>query len=400
MRRTTNRRSSFVHTRKWKATSIGAALLVAGALLAGCTLTGSHVVPATNSSASALPPAALRDRIGIAPGSQLIWENDDALRARALQAIADTGAHWITMDLDWNGVNGASPTTWRWSQIDRFVRESRALGLEIIAVAAYSPPWAVPASCPVGETHCFPASPEPYATFVRAAAERYGTLSAIPDLRNGITSWQIWNEPNHVPFVNPVVDVAAYTTLLKRAYVEIKAADPAATVVAGGTAPAPNDPSGRDMSPVSFLQGIYARGGQGFFDAFAHHPYSFPCSPLVDAEWNAFQQTQTLHDVMAQNGDGAKKVWGTESGAPTATNVGPCAAGPNVSVTEATQAQYVADYFKGWTEKFGAITGPLIWYQIRDNGTNPGYYDDHLGLLRRDFSEKPSYQRFKSLLAG
>lgn len=103
---------------------------------------------------------------------------------------------------------------------------------------------------------------------------------------------------------------------------------------------------------------------------------------------------------MVNNGDGAKKIWATESGAPTANNVGTCTAGPNVSVSEATQAQYVKDYFKGWTEDFGSFTGPLIWFQIRDNGTDPGYYDDHFGLVRRDFSEKPAYQMFKQLLAG
>ena len=57
-------------------------------------------------------------------------------------------------------------------------------------------------------------------------------------------------------------------------------------------------------------------------------------------------------------------------------------------MTEATQAQFVADYFKGWYKDFGSFTGPLIWFQIRDNGTDPSYYDDHFGLLRRDFSPR------------
>jgi len=177
-------------------------------------------------------------------------------------------------------------------------------------------------------------------------------------------------------------------------------AAPTATVLAGGTAPAPDDPSGRDMKPVTFLRNIYANGGAGYFDAWGHHPYSFPCSPLQTAEWNAFTQTQYLHNIMAQNGDGAKKIWGTESGAPTGSNVGPCTSGPNVSVTEATQAQYVADYFKGWTQDFGSFTGPLIWFQIRDTGTNRGDWEQNLGLLRRDFSPKPSYAKFQQLLNG
>jgi polysaccharide biosynthesis protein PslG len=379
---------------------LGTVLVVSATVLAGCAVANQAPIPDNGPSAQALAPAALRDHIGIAAGNATLFEQNDAVRREALQAIADTGARWVTMDLDWNAVNGASPGDLRWDPTDLFVREARALGLSVIAIAAYSPAWARPKNCPINETHCLPASPETYATFVRLAAQRYGSQSAIPDLRNSILVWQIWNEPNHYPFVQPVVDVAYYTTMLKRAYVEIKKGDPASTVIAAGTAPAPDDPAGRNMKPTTFLRGIYANGGQGFFDAFGHHPYSFPCSPLVNAEWNAFTQTQYLHNVMVQNGDGGKKIWGTESGAPTGSNVGPCTSGPNVSVTEATQAQFVDDYIKGWTEDFGKFTGPLIWFQIRDNGTNRAFWDDNLGLLRRDFSPKPAYQRMKQRLAG
>jgi hypothetical protein len=201
--------------------------------------------------------------------------------------------------------------------------------------------------------------------------------------------------------VQPTVDVAHYTAILQRAYVEFKAADPVATVIAGGTSPAPDAADGTDMAPVTFLKGIYANGGRGFFDAVGHHPYSFPCNPLTDASWNAFTQTRSLHDVMVANADGGKKIWATEAGAPTANNVNHgCDAGPNVSLTEAQQAQWVTDYLKGWTQKFGSFTGPFIWFQIRDNGTNPSYPDDHFGLLRRDFSPKPAYQRLAQLLGG
>jgi hypothetical protein len=373
------------------------ALVLAAALLAGCAV--NPTIP-KGDPVSPLAPAALRDRIGVSASNSTMWEPNAAIRQRTLQAIADTGARWVAVDLDWNSINGAGPAVFRWGPMDQFVREARAVGLTIVAVGAYSPAWAVPPDCPAGETHCLPASPEPYAHFMKLAAQRYGSLSTIPDLRNGITAWQIWNEPNHYPFVQPTVDVVRYTSMLKRAYVEIHAGDPTATVIAGGTAPAPDDPSGRDMKPVTFLRGIYANGGKGYFDAFAHHPYSFPCSPLQHAEWNAFTQTQYLHNIMAQNGDGAKKIWGTESGAPTGSNVGGCDGGSDVSVSEATQAQYVADYFKGWTQDFGKFTGPLIWFQIRDSGSDRGNWEQNLGLLRRDFSEKPAYQKFRQLLTG
>ena len=391
-----------MHLPSWKRSIVITALVAAAALLAGCTVVSGKVVADKNTTSAAPAPAALRDRIGVNVGSATIWEPNDAIRRQALKAIADTGAHWVAMDMDWNSINGAGPAVWRWDATDLFVREARSYGLAIVAIAGYSPRWAEPVGCPASAlTHCLPASPEPYATFAHQVAARYGSRSPIPDLRNSIEAWQVWNEPNHVPFVQPTVDVAHYTAILKRAYVEFKAADPAATVIAGGTSPAPDAANGTDMAPVTFLKGIYANGGKGFFDAFGHHPYSFPCSPLVDASWNAFTQTQYLHDVMAANGDGAKKIWATEAGAPTASNVASgCVAGPNSSVTEAQQAQFVTDYLKGWTQKFGSFTGPFIWFQIRDNGTNPAARDDHFGLVRRDFSPKPAWTRLKQLLAG
>ena len=114
----------------------------------------------------------------------------------------------------------------------------------------------------------------------------------------------------------------------------------------------------------SFLKAIYAYGGRGYFDAFGHHPYSFPCSPFYGAPWNAFGQTAAIFYTMAVNGDGAKKVWGTESACRRAL-MSVCPAGAGVSVTEAVQALYVHEYLCGWTETFQAFTGPLILFSIR-----------------------------------
>ena len=342
----------------------------------------------------------MAERTGIAAGSAILWESD-ADRGRQLDAIAATGARWFTVDVDWNSIQGAGQGTWWWDATDRLVTQARARGLRIIAGLAYTPGWARPANCPAGTNKCLPASPEYFADFARAAAQRYGTASPNVGLRGSIAVWQVWNEPNHYPFVQPTVDAAYYTQILKQtAYVSIKAVDPAATVLAGGTAPAPDDTvTHRDMSPMNFLKKIYQYGGKGYFDAFAHHPYSFPCSPLHAAVWNAFTRTKALHDIMAANGDGAKKIWGTESGTPTGANLGPCGS-IGTSVTEAQQSQHVVDYFQGWHKDFAAITGPFIWYQIRDAGTDPNNWDHHLGLLRRDWSEKPSYRTFKRMLLG
>ncbi len=361
------------------------------ALLASCLM----VVGIGRSTAGAATPP-LGGVTGMTAGYNVLWESDFERQAE-LNYIAATGAKWFGMDIDWNAVQ-PKRGVWNWAPIDRVVREARARGLDIIGTLAYSPRWAVPATCPAGSTHCLPARAQDYARFAVRAVQRYGVRSANAGLRGSIRTWQIWNEANHVPFVNPKVDPAFYTLMLKTTYKAVKSVDAWTRILAGGTAPAGDDPLGRDMSPVSFLNAIYANGGAGSFDAFAHHPSSFPCSPLYAAPWNAFGQTAAIFFTMAAHGDGAKKVWGTEAGAPTGADVGTCPSNAGVSVTEAAQVQSVHDYLWGWNTLFKAFTGPLIWYQIRDAGTNPWVYDDHFGLLRRNFTAKPSYQTFAAMM--
>ncbi len=394
-----------------KSLTIGIAGLLGAALMAGCSVsspipfTSAAPSPATESaqtpSVSASGPSTpLAERVGISAGSTILWDSAD-VEQQKLQAVADSGAKWFEMDVDWNSIQDGGPNSYMWTATDRVVTDARARGLKILGMIGYTPAWARPANCPAGSDKCLPASPETYAAFAHAVAQRYGSASTIPSFRSSITAVQIWNEPNHYPFVQPTVNVRAYTDMLKRAYVEIKTVDPLMTVIAGGTSPAGNTAGSHDVAPIRFLREIYADGGKGFFDAFAHHPYSFPCSPLIRASWNSFSQTRDLHTVMAQNGDGGKKIWGTEAGAPTGADVGTCTPGNvGMSVSEATQSQYLADYFKGWYGDYASFTGPLFWFQIRDNGTDPNNYDDHYGLLRWDFSAKPAYRTLQRLVRG
>ncbi len=92
-----------------------------------------------------------------------------------------------------------------------------------------------------------------------------------------------------------------------------------------------------------------------------------------------------MRSVMQANGDGAKKIWGTEFGAPTN--------GPN-GVTEASQAQAITKAYALWKSYDWA--GPLFTYQGRDYGTDPSNRENFFGLLRHDFSQKPAYAAYRN----
>ena len=341
---------------------------------------------------SAATVTTVASRAGLATGPEILWESDADQNAD-YAAVAASGATWTTIDFDWNHIQSDGPSTFRWNAAtDRAVLSARAHGLKIIAVAGYAPEWARRADCPPGELHCFPANASDYGRFLGAAAARYGARSSDARLQGSVTVWSLWNEPNHEPFSRPLPDPDKYAAMVKSAYVAVKAADPTATVLTGGTAPAPDATDGSDYQPATWLRALYARGAGGYFDGVAHHPYSFPTDPLEAHDWNAYTQTQTIYNVMVANGDGAKKVWGTEMGAPTGT--------ASRAVSEATQAQFVRDYFAGWNTTFRAFTGPLVMFRLRDSSNDVSNLSDNFGLMHRDRSLKPAYSAFQSVMSA
>ena len=143
--------------------------------------------------------------------------------------------------------------------------------------------------------------------------------------------------------------------------------------------------------PDRLLAAIYANGGGDSFDAVAHHPYCWPALP-GGAGCTAWQQmhatSPSLRSVMAENGDSGKRIWATEFGAPTN--------GP-YSVSEDRQAQIIKRAYTYWsTYDWG---GPLFTYTIRDHGTATWTNENFFGLLRNDYSKKPSYSAYQRQVA-
>jgi polysaccharide biosynthesis protein PslG len=302
------------------------------------------------------------------------------VRARELDADFDaikaSGANWVSFDFDWSKVQAAGPNSFNWAPLDRVVHAANARGLKVLAIPDYTPGWARPART---DNKFPPSNARDFVTFVQAAVTRYAPLR--------VHTWAIWNEPNNPDFWKPKPDVAAYSTLLKATYPAIKALEPAATVITGGTAPAAGT-----LSPASWLAGLYSNGARNSFDAVGHHPYAaLPFGPGAATRGNSFQQTLLLRNLMVRHGDSAKKIWGTEAGAYTGTARG--------AVANETQARFVTDYLRLW-DRWSSFTGPLFLYELRDGGTNQANRDDNWGLLTSRGTPKPAWRAFTAALQG
>jgi hypothetical protein len=251
------------------------------------------------------------------------------------------GMTTVRVDADWSG-GEPSQGTFNWSTLDRIMASVQQAGLTADLVIDGCPPWAAAA----GATGQFaqPASPSQFAAWAAAVAARYGSM--------GADYFEVWNEPNISEFWSPTPNPAAYTADLVAAYAAIKAADPSSLVISAGLSPAADTSSSID--PVTFLGDMYADGAQGSFDAVGDHPYTFPADPDTDSQgaWGEMDQTSpSLRSLMTAHGDGAKKIWITEFGAPTEAE----------QTTELTQAITFAKntswigafYIYTWSDQFG-----------------------------------------------
>jgi hypothetical protein len=335
------------------------------------------LMPAVAAQRSATVSAAVGNPSGLgsAVGSQqpgIAWEPAAQMNAN-LDAIVAAGMTWVRADFFWDSIE-QQRGQYSWTATDTFVQAAESRGLYVLGIADYTPSWAR-----TGPTNKYPpTNPNDYATFVGALAQHYAP--------RGVHDWEIWNEPNNAAFWAPRADPLAYTRLLVPANAAIKQADPEAFVVTGGLAPAVSN--GTNIAPLDFVAAMYADGAGGNFDAVGYHPYSFPYAPMTAESWNTFYETPVVHALMAAHGDGAKQIWGTEVGFPTGTNAN--------AVSAAVQARYISAAIAQWTS--WTFHGPIIFYTIRDSGTDPSDVDQNMGMLEHSGAPKLVYTAVRNAL--
>ncbi len=338
------------------------------------TIPPPALVPTATVLPGEVPPPRL-DRFGFSESSAIFRKSPDELAAD-FDAIAALGVRWVRLDLQWAYVQEAGRDQWRWDRLDLAVRLARERELDVLALLAYTPAWARPAR--TTDKHP-PTNPDDFARYAREAARRYAPL--------GVTTFEIWNEPNVDSFWQPRPNPEAYAALLARATAAIRAEIATPTVVTGGLAPARDRSDGREIRDRTFLERVYGAGGRGAFDAVGLHPYTWPELPGYAADWNTFLGVEALYEVMQRHDDDGLRIWGTEFGAPTVAR--------SRGVDDERQAQILLDGYRRWSAY--SFTGPLLWFTYRDEGTSNAF-DDNYGVVRGDRQPKPAAATLQALI--
>ncbi len=334
---------------------MGVALVAIALVCAGTT---QLVTAAPRSTAIGVQPAAAISQtpttIGVADSAMYFYSQ--AQIEQTLDALQSLGVQNVRIQIPWAGVQLWGPNAYDWTTVDWAVEAAQARNMGVLAVLSATPWWA-------GRPYLSgqPDSPEAYAKFAGAVADRY---------EGRIAAYEIWNEPNARIFLDPV-DPAGYTDLLTAAYPAIKAADPSAIVVAGvvGSVITAGNVT---MNPVDFVAGMYAAGAHGFFDALSFHPYQYTLkfSDGQSVLESPLRQLNQIRQLMVLNGDGELKVWASEYGLPTS------------AVSEQDQADFIEDFLNSWQTVDG--TGPIFIYTTRDIDSSSTADGDTFGIFFDD----------------
>lgn len=260
------------------------------------------------------------------------------------------GVRWVRQGFDWGKVE-PEPGRWEWTRYDASRRAADREKLLTLGLLAYWAGWSKPFT------------PEGYLQFddyARAVVSRY------PE----VTAWEVWNEPNIFYWKGTPEQ---YAVLLRSVTPAIHAANPKAKVLGMATA----------FSDVPFIRRVLDAGARP--DIVSVHPYRGG-APDVPSKLLQFDGGKEPH-TMAEETRGVKTaiedrpLWFTEVGWWSAEG----------GVSEQTQADYLA---RTYAISLAGGAAKIFWYAFIDAGTQPGYDQDHFGLLRPDLSPKPSYAAY------
>jgi len=316
-----------------------------------------------------------------------LWsENTAADVDRQLDLLDRLGATTARVDVGWSSLMTDGPgqiSTWYRDRLDSLVAKASARGLRLIVTLAETPCWAssAPESLKLG---CVGAWWDRDVTrYPPTRAADYGDAAAWVAARYGsrIAALEVWNEPNHPDpawaRLLSADQATAYAALVKAAYPAVKQVAPTLPLLAGAIS----------FGDVAFVEALYARGLKGFYDGLSIHPYNewrAPGSPH-DPQWAKYDLvmgTEAVHNTMLAHGD-LSPMWITETGWTT------CVVGSSKPcVTEAQQAAYLEatlPIVQGWS-----FVRALVFYGLRNKGTDARNSEHMYGMVRQDYSEKPA----------
>lgn len=272
---------------------------------------------------------------------------------------------------------------------DDAIKALNAAGAKPLFVVTEAPSWANGS----GDVNVPPNNPQDFADFLKKFAAHNKAVG-------NVAGYEIWNEPDENVFWHPAPDAIKYTAMLKAGYSAIRSVDASTPVIAGPM-------TGNDYA---WLEQLYTAGAQGSFDAVAVHTDTACLDRGPDEFYRedgklarfTFLGYRTVHESMADHGDGDKPIWMSElgwsstNGGPTSCQRGQWTGMKPSGVNDANQAAYLSKAYSCLADD--PYVTRALWFTMRD--TTGEAYDElnHYGLLRADGTAKPALSAFRGVV--
>jgi len=286
---------------------------------------------------------------------------------KAIKKVKGLGVSFVRADFPWNNIE-ETKGIFDFKRYDYIVEACTKHNIQIVGVLGYSAPWTG------AEWNNPPPNQDDFINYVEVVSERY---------KGKIKYWEIWNEPDSSTYWTLKDNLKTYTELLKKSYRKLKEVDSSFIVVLGG------------MTDEGYyaLKNIIHHGGAEYFDIFNFHPFVDPLGedPM---KMLGYRLKPVLRELKKNSLN--KKIWITEIGCPgvikpTKENAWFC----GTSTDEKQQADFLKDvyeYLLGHEE-----VEKIFWAFLQDTQQfHTGV--DNFGLLRHDYSSKPAYETYKSII--
>ncbi len=271
-----------------------------------------------------------------------------------VEVLASAGFKFIRMDFQWSVVE-KEKGVYNFTGYEHLLSALDEKGIRALLIFDYGNPF-------------YDNGLAPHSDEGRCAFAKFAGKAAAHFQDRGVL-WEIWNEPNGTGFWKPKPNPEHYTALAIRTADAIKEADPEALVVAPAIS----------MIDLEFLEASCQFGLLEHIDVVSVHPYRSKPPETVSSAYSALQ------DVIARYAPREKSIplisgeWGYSA----------------VKVSLEQQAQYlVRQMLSNMLIGFQLS----IWYDWRNDGTDPNEKEHNFGTVFNDLSPKPAYRAMKVLV--
>ena len=328
-----------------------------------------------------------------------LWGHPDTTQ-RDLDKLLSAGFSWQKTLFQWRQIEGAGKGIFDWSEADRVVRASTAVGVKIIARLDFQPSWARADGASNGP----PDNPQDFTDFVYALVSRYKTGSPY----GHIDAVEIWNEPNLArEWGNQKPDADGYVRLLKAGYEGAKGADPSVIVITAGLTP--TETYNDDAFPDDvYLQEMYNAGAKNYFDVLGVHAAGYKAPPEMSPDdiaknkdyggqrFFGFRRVEDLRAIMVKNGDERKQVAVLEMGWTTDNRPGSPYAWHAVS--EKDKGDYIVRAYQFAQKNWSDWIGLMSTIYISDPHWTPNDEQYYWAITNPDGTPRESYNLIKGKL--